>query len=242
MKHRLSPRWRWALLTFAALLGVAVTVALGLWQLSRAAGKEALQAAIEVQRQLPPLDGAALLATATPAHRRVLLRGTWLAQHTVFLDNRPMQSRSGFEVLTPLQLAGSPTAVLVQRGWVPRNFADRLALPAIDTPTGEVTVSGRIVLTPSRIYEFAGAEGGPIRQNLDTRRYAAETHLPLLNVVVLQTDPASAGLLRDWPEPNAGVAKHYGYAFQWFGLAALIALLYVWFQIVRRYYPSSRTA
>lgn len=52
-------------ITFAALLGVAVTVALGLWQLSRAAGKEALQAAIEVQRQLPPLDGAALLAEAT---------------------------------------------------------------------------------------------------------------------------------------------------------------------------------
>jgi surfeit locus 1 family protein len=242
VKHRLSPRWRWALLTFAALLGVAVTVALGLWQLSRAAGKEALQAAIEVQRQLPPLDGAALLAEATPAHRRVLLRGTWLAQHTVFLDNRPMQSRSGFEVLTPLQLAGSASRSAKLRGTQPRCTSTALGLPAIDTPTGEVTVSGRIVLTPSRIYEFAGAEGGPIRQNLDTRRYAAETHLPLLNVVVLQTDPASAGLLRDWPEPNAGVAKHYGYAFQWFGLAALIALLYVWFQIVRRYYPSSRTA
>ena len=33
---------------------------------------------------------------------------------------------------------------------------------------------------------------------------------------------------------GAGVDKHYGYAFQWFGLSSLIALLYVWFQLVRR--------
>jgi surfeit locus 1 family protein len=40
-------------------------------------------------------------------------------------------------------------------------------------------------------------------------------------------------LLREWPQAATGVEKHYGYAFQWFGLALLIALLYVWFQIVR---------
>jgi surfeit locus 1 family protein len=34
---------------------------------------------------------------------------------------------------------------------------------------------------------------------------------------------------------NAGVDKHYGYAFQWFGIAALVAVLYLWFQIVRRF-------
>jgi surfeit locus 1 family protein len=249
MTHQRSPRLRWALLTLATLLGVATTVALGLWQLSRAAGKEALQAAVTAQRQLPPLDGAALLVTATPMHRRVQLRGTWLAQHTVFLDNRAMQGRTGFEVLTPLQLSGSTAVVLVQRGWVARNFADRLALPPIDTPLGEVTVSGRVTGAPSHSYEFTGstagevggAVGGVIRQNLDIRRYAFETHLPLLNAVVLQTDPASAGLLRNWPEPDAGVSRHYGYAFQWLGLASLIALLYVWFQIVRRYFPPSQS-
>jgi surfeit locus 1 family protein len=40
---------------------------------------------------------------------------------------------------------------------------------------------------------------------------------------------------RDWPAVSSGVDKHYGYAFQWFGLCGLIALLYVWFQIVRRF-------
>jgi surfeit locus 1 family protein len=32
---------------------------------------------------------------------------------------------------------------------------------------------------------------------------------------------------------NLGVDKHYGYAFQWFGLAALIAVLFLWFQMIR---------
>jgi surfeit locus 1 family protein len=51
---------------------------------------------------------------------------------------------------------------------------------------------------------------------------------------VQQTDTLRDGLQRDWQRPAAGVDKHYGYAFQWFGLSALIALLYVWFQLVKR--------
>jgi hypothetical protein len=40
------------------------------------------------------------------------------------------------------------------------------------------------------------------------------------------------GLLRNWPQVASGVHKHHGYAFQWFGLCALIVILYVWFQII----------
>jgi len=39
--------------------------------------------------------------------------------------------------------------------------------------------------------------------------------------------------LREWPRPAVDVQKHYGYAFQWFALCALMAGLYVWFQLVR---------
>src|SRR5437868_3343803 len=41
------------------------------------------------------------------------------------------------------------------------------------------------------------------------------------------------GLLRHWPPPELGLHKHYGYAFQWFALCALILVLYVWFQLIR---------
>ena len=44
--------WRFWLITLAAAVGIAATASLGAWQLSRAAGKEALQAQIDAQRRL----------------------------------------------------------------------------------------------------------------------------------------------------------------------------------------------
>ena len=36
-----------------------------------------------------------------------------------------------------------------------------------------------------------------------------------------------------WPAPAVNVQKHYGYAFQWFAMSALVVGLYVWFQLIR---------
>lgn len=239
----MSPRWRFYILTLAALLGVLGTLALGRWQLSRAAQKEAIQAGIDRQATLPSLNNPALLAWPEPAaalHRRVILRGHWLTAHSVFLDNRPMSGKVGLYVVTPLQLENSSVVVLVQRGWVARNFVDRTQLPVVQTPSGIVTIEGRIAPAPAKLYAFDGPDQGLIRQNLDLSRYSTELGQPLWAVSVQQTGAANEGLLRQWPLVSTGVEKHYGYAFQWFALSALIALLYVWFQIVRRFIPARR--
>jgi surfeit locus 1 family protein len=228
-------KYRFAVLTLAAVLMAGLTFSLGQWQLRRAAQKEALQAAIESQNRLPALDERALLATKNIAdmlHRQALLRGTWQDAHTVYLDNRPMDGKSGFWVVTPLALEGSRQAILVQRGWVPRDFTDRTRLPAIATPSGLVSVPGRMAPPPSKLYAFDGVDSGRIRQNLDVAAFSAEIGAPLLQASLLQTGAASEGLLRDWPAPTTGVAQHYGYAFQWFSLCALVVGLYIWFQLV----------
>ncbi len=111
-------------------------------------------------------------------------------------------------------------------------------MPAIETPAGVVEIEGRIAPAPGKLYELGSPEMGRIRQNLDLGRFAAETGLPLLAVSVQQMGAGGDGLSRDWPLADTGVEKHYGYAFQWFALSALISILYVWFQIVRRFiYP-----
>lgn len=239
----MSARWKFWLITGAALLAVAATLALGRWQLSRAAQKEALQASIDARAKLPRLDGAALAARADPAaelHRGVTLRGRWIARRTVFLDNRQMNDKAGLYVVTPLALEDSAAVILVQRGWIARNFVDRSSLPKIETPLGVVEIQGRIAPPPAKLYELGGAETGLIRQNIDIDRFRAELSLPLMAVSVQQTEAASEGLLREWPPAGTGVDKNYGYAFQWFGLSGLIAMLYVWFQIVRRFLPPRR--
>jgi len=226
---------RFWLVTLAAVLVTGTTFSLGQWQLRRAAQKEALQAAVESQKRLSALDERSLVAIkniATEVHRPVAVQGVWQPAHTIYLDNRPMSGKTGFWVLTPLALHGSGQVILVQRGWVPRDFTDRTRLPQVLTPAGLVSVAGRIAPPPSKLYEFKGVDLGPIRQNLDLDAFRAETALPLLNGVLLQTGAPSEGLLRDWAAPNLGVDKHYGYAFQWFGLCALVLVLYVWFQLI----------
>lgn len=227
----------------AAVVGIVITFALGGWQWGRAQQKIGLHEAMQQRGQLPPLDTQALLQATDAAsllHRPVALQGRWAAAHTVYLDNRQMAGRQGFYVVTPLvlQSAGGPVAVLVQRGWAPRDFQDRSRLPAVQTPDGMVRLQGRLAPPPAKLYAFDPAEHGPIRQNLDLAQFSAETRLPLLELSVQQTGPASEGLLRDWPEVASGAGKHWGYAFQWWALSGLIAVLYVWFQFIA---PRRRT-
>ncbi len=235
-----TPSWQRWLVLGMAVLGVAVTFSLGLWQLGRAAEKTALQDARTQQSAMAALDGRSLrpassdeASRAALIHRRMVLTGHWLPQHTVYLENRQMNGKPGFFVLTPLQIEGTGAVMLVQRGWAQRAFTDRTALPPIETPAGKVEVPGHLAPWPSRLYDFGGTEQGPIRQNLDLQAFRRETALPLLEVTLLQSGAASEGLLREWPVVASGVEKHHGYAFQWFGLSGLIALLYVWFQIVQ---------
>jgi cytochrome oxidase assembly protein ShyY1 len=44
--------------------------------------------------------------------------------------------------------------------------------------------------------------------------------------MIQQTSPTGDGLVRDWPAPDFGIDKHYGYAFQWFALAATLLVFY----------------
>ncbi|MDP4734486.1 MAG: SURF1 family protein [Limnohabitans sp.] len=233
-------QWKRWLLLATAVVGVSITFSLGQWQLDRASEKNTLQDARNQQADKEVLDGRTLRYGEASAaqnsdlvHRRMVVTGRWLPMHTVHLDNRQMNAKPGFFVLTPLQIEETGEILVVQRGWVQRSFTDRAALPPVQTPSELVKVQGHLAPWPSRLYDFGGIESGPIRQNLDLMTYRQETGLKLLEVTLLQSGGPSEGLLREWPVVASGVDKHYGYAFQWFGLSGLIALLYVWFQIVQ---------
>lgn len=232
-------RCRAVVVLLATLAAIATTSRLGLWQLDRASQKTALQTALDARALEPALDDPSLARSSAAADaqhfRRVVLHGRWLAERTVFLDNRQMDGRVGFFVVTPLALATSGV-VLVQRGWAARDFADRTVLPTVATPTTAVTIEGVVAPAPSRLLEFADAGSAAIRQNLDIASFGRESGLDLLPLSILQHDSAGAatdGLVRHWPLPATDVQKHYGYAAQWFAIAAGIAFLYVWYRFIR---------
>jgi surfeit locus 1 family protein len=227
------------LLALGVVVAMGAAARLGFWQLDRAEQKIRLEQSVSERAALPPLpaDQLAREATAVTAqlHRRVTLTGRWLTPHTVALDNRPLHGRAGFIIVTPLLLAQGD-AVLVQRGWAPRDAQDRLRLPALDTAMGEVRIEGRIAPWPSHRLELStAAEAGPIRQNLDAEQLAREAGVAFRPLSLLQFDGPDGrdALVREWPVPSQDVWKHHGYALQWFALGALIAALAVWYRLIR---------
>ena len=255
---------RFWLMTGAAILAAALTLKLGFWQLSRAHEKLALQASIQTQATLPSLDAAALMRATSIStakqeasapnvlHRTITLTGHWLPQHTLFLDNRQMDAKPGLFVLTPFEFEDASKAnkkvILVQRGWLPRNFLDRNKLPEVATDTAQVTIVGRLALSPSKLFEFKGADKGALRQNIEIEALAQEFKIDLLPYSLLQLDQVDAKaakvaatdqkergaqLLRNWSQPSFGAEKNYGYMVQWWALSAIILLLYAWFQFIR---------
>ena len=212
----------------AALAAIAVTLALGNWQSRRAEEKLALGRDLDDAARRAVL---ALPSSPVDAHAyefaRVSARGEYLPGRTILLDNKVLRGTPGYQVLTPLKIAGGDMHVLVNRGWVAAG-AQRNDLPQIRTPAGTETIEGIAVVPTSRIFELdANTEEGIVWQNLVLARYAKWSGLKLQPVVLQQTSEAADGLARVWVRPDTGADKHRGYAFQWYALAATILITYV---------------
>jgi surfeit locus 1 family protein len=212
-------RWLPALLI---LIVVAVTVRLGFWQRDRAHQKEALQAHITQFENAPaePI-GSAPLALKDIEFHRVRVRGSFVADKVVYLDNRPYNDQPGFYVVMPFKLADGGY-VLVNRGWLPRNINDRTVIAPYVTPPGQIEIEGIARADATRAFELGQGGSAPhqsIRQNLDLGAYAAETRLPLQPFVIQQLSDDGDKLVRDWPAPDTDVERNYGYMLQWWGMA-----------------------
>jgi len=131
-------------------------------------------------------------------------------------------------VVAPLCFAATKRCVLVDRGWIAQR-AQRSDLPQAPPPAGTVTVSGRAVVPPRRYLELRYEQAGPLWQNLDIARIAAASGLDLLPIVIEQSDPVAPSdtLVRDWPQPEFGVERHWSYMLQWYSLAALAIVLWL---------------
>lgn len=232
--HPWRPRWgRWRFApglwpTLAAVLLIALTLWLGNWQTQRAAYKRSLQARVDVAERTPALRMGAEGADKNHLlYRRVEVQGVFDSVHEILLDNRIYNGVAGYHVLTPLRIANSERAVLVNRGWLPVG-GSRNTLPAVSPVAGSVKIEGLAIDPETRYFELPGAQPqGRVWQNLNFEHYAARTGLDLQPVVVQQTNDTGDRLIRDWPRPDTGVAMHTGYAIQWYGLAATLAVLWV---------------
>lgn len=84
-------------------------VSLGSWQLRRAAEKQTMLTQITQAAAHPVQRFNAQQLAATPSdnlrYRRILIRGSWIADKGVFIDNRIHQGKPGYWLIMPLKLS-----------------------------------------------------------------------------------------------------------------------------------------
>ena len=137
--YRFKPTLGLSLLSLVLLL---LFIRLGFWQLDRAAQKQVLlddfaraeQAEPQPIKTIQEIEGLIHGQDSTFLH--ISLRGTYLTQRQMLLENQVNAGRPGYHVLTPLRLADG--VVVVDRGWIPAVPVDYMPSLEIARPTVEV--------------------------------------------------------------------------------------------------------
>jgi surfeit locus 1 family protein len=217
-------------LAFAAALGVASFCALGVWQYGRGVEKRAL---LEQQRHASESAVPMPLQEAVERDLQVVSRVAGNVQYLpplLLLDGQSREGRIGlraYAVARPTPEQG----VLVDLGWLPMP-SDR-SLPDVKIPTA-LHAEGLLAPWPGQGLRAAEnpwpAQGSAVLLTyLDRAEIERHVGFPLATQV-LRLDPAQPyGFLRDRQLlPNTlPPERHFGYAVQWFALAATVAVVWL---------------
>ena len=185
---------------------------------------------------------------------RLYARGRLLVERQFLWDNRIHKGQAGFEIIVPMLLEAGPgvqqdRVLMLNRGWVPAGRS-RSDLPDVviagpvfsDTGSQSLQIEG-LLTHPSRGFASGPAlpEDGQaghtetawpkLLQYLDYSAMAEALGYPVIDGLVQHLSevmPATEGILKtdNWQPVANGPEKHYGYAFQWFGMFIALAVIY----------------
>jgi len=229
LKFAITPDWR---ATALAMLLLPLVISLGFWQLQRAQEKIELKELYQ-QRQLAGPIVIESLPAGELHYQPVILRGHFINDRTLFLDNRISRGQFGYEVVMPFQLHGSDQVVLVNRGWVAGDRSRRsLPSPPVVAGMGEtLELLGDIYISQGALLQLAAEQSSSswprVSQSVDVVKMAAALQLPLFPYVVRLQEGSPASLRANWMVVNIEPAKHTGYAVQWFAMAVMLLIILV---------------
>jgi surfeit locus 1 family protein len=219
-------------MTLTTLAIMVLCIKLGLWQYSKAELKQALQTQLNARlSESPVVLPDKITDLEAWRFKRVKFTGVYDPRYQVLLDNQVENTVAGYHVLTPIQVEGSSNYVLINRGWV-AGAADR-KVPVLVTPQGRQEIEGDISLPAAKFFtlEAPSPKDGKwqqVWQNIDMLRYAKSVPFAVQPFVVrLDAKSEAGGFVRNWPPPGEHVSMHLGYAYQWFGFALTLLVIFI---------------
>ncbi|MXX27559.1 MAG: SURF1 family protein [Caldilineaceae bacterium SB0668_bin_21] len=236
-------RWWWK--TLLVILAMGVMTSLGFWQLDRLDQRRAYNQQRQAALAAPPID---LSVTPLPQgeirDRQATAQGEFDYARQVAIRNQSYAGQPGYHLVTPLLIAGSDKAVLVNRGWIPVGEADPAHWRGLDE---QHTGPHYGILQPTRRRPDGTVSAVPQDTvtgwyRLDIEAIGQTLPYPLLPVVLQLTPgngkpldvdrPRAAGYSETLPhriEPDISFSEgnHLSYALQWFGFAITAAVVYI---------------
>ena len=214
--------------TVAAIVGVALLVALGSWQVYRLGWKTELIAERTAHLNTAPVALPTDDAELTGAlWKPVTLTGRFLHDRELHLAARSLRGNVGVHVLTPFVREEGPT-VLVNRGWAPDDRKDPATRAAAQVE-GVVTVqglvtpgAGRNMFTPDNDAE------DNFWLSVDFAQMSAAVGRQLQPVVVDADATPNPGGFPIGGQTRLNIPNdHLQYALTWYLLALTLIVVYV---------------
>src|ERR1043165_2325634 len=230
---------KWILATLFVLVGTALCIRLGIWQLDRLAQRRAFNAQVITERAEPALD----LNQGQPENiaamewRSVKVTGEYDFANQVALRNQYYESQYGYHLLTPLRF-NDKKAVLVDRGWIPAEGNSAPSDWRKYDEKGEVSILGQIRAAQTKPLLGGVADQLPencakleLWNNADLPHIAAQIPYPVLPVYVQpKPDPNdTTPPIPFQPDVDLTEGPHMGYALQWFTFATILFVGYPFF-------------
>lgn len=194
------------------LVGGAILIGLGVWQMQRLAWKEAILAEIDARIGAAPVDLPAAPEAGADRYRPVAVAGQLTGEDLLVLVSRK-QIGPGYRVIAVLE-TDTGRRVLVDRGFLPE------AARGLPRPAGAVAVTGNLHW-PEEVDGFTPAPdartGVWFARDLPAMAQALRTE-PVL--IVARSDTGDG--IEPMPVDSSAIPNdHLGYAIQWFSLAAV---------------------
>ncbi len=215
---------------------ISVLVGLGFWQLQRADEKQ-----LFLDQQANQLARTPVQLQLNSDHfekmrfQPVYLHGQFDCEHQILLDNKILNGKPGFHVITAFRPNTTTQSILVNRGWVSMNANRQPDQQYQNCPRQVLQLQGIVNDFPGLGYHFSGSTESAthnwplILLELDAEKVASALNYPIVDYLLLMDKKLEAGFVRDWSfAPSILPEKHIAYAVQWFGLAITLLSMSLW--------------
>lgn len=225
-------------LTIIALVAMAATIRLGIWQLDRLEQRRAFNARVQAQIDQPALilDQISVGSDVeNMEYRQVIVRGVYDHSQEIAITNQHWQNQWGAHLVTPLIIEGTNQAILVDRGWIPADDFESGNWSKYAEP-GMVEIRG--VIRASKQKADFGSRSDPTPAPGDNGRtswnfvniegISTQVSIPLLPAYIQQSPDTSweGPPYRSQPKLDLTEGSHQSYAIQWFSFALIAAVGY----------------